>query len=208
MSKLVVTNNVTLDGVMQAPGAPDEDPRGGFPYGGWAAPYMDEVMGREMGQRMAQGGRLLFGRRTYEQFYAYWPTARQPNPFTDVLNNAQKYVASTTLTQPLPWQNSTLLKDDVADAVAQLKEESDTDIGILGSGVLIQSLIRHDLIDEYVLLIYPLVLGTGRHLFTEGSAFPLRLVSSVTTTAGVVIATYQPDRSRETAGGSLDRGLR
>lgn len=208
MSKLVVTNNVTLDGVMQAPGAPDEDPRGGFPYGGWAAPYMDEVMGREMGKRMAQGGRLLFGRRTYEQFYAYWPTARQPNPFTDVLNNAQKYVASTTLTQPLPWQNSTLLKDDVADAVAQLKEESDTDIGILGSGVLIQSLIRHDLIDEYVLLIYPLVLGTGRHLFTEGSAFPLRLVSSVTTTAGVVIATYQPDRSRETAGGSLDRGLR
>jgi dihydrofolate reductase len=202
MSKLVVTNNITLDGVMQAPGAPDEDPRGGFPYGGWAAPYMDEVMGREMGKRMARGGRLLFGRRTYEQFYSYWPTAPQPNPFTDVLNNTQKYVASTTLTEPLPWQNSTLLRGDVADAVARLKEESDTDIGILGSGVLIESLIRHDLIDEYVLLIYPLVLGIGRRLFPPGSGFPLRLVSSVTTTTGVVIATYQPDKDRDIAGRS------
>ncbi|HLJ79849.1 MAG TPA: dihydrofolate reductase family protein [Ktedonobacterales bacterium] len=193
MGKIVVTNNVTLDGVMQAPARPDEDTRGGFTHGGWALPYNDPVMGRIMGEEMARhsGGALLLGRRTYEDFYAVWPN-RADNPFTPVLNNAQKYVASTTLKEPLPWQNSTLLTGDVAEAVARLKEQSDEDLGILGSGELIQSLMRANLIDEWVLLIHPLVLGSGRRLFREGGPqTTLRLASSVTTTTGVIIATYQ-----------------
>ncbi len=199
MGKIVVINNVTLDGVMQAPGRPDEDTRDGFTHGGWAIPYNDEVMGREMGRMMAestaQSGSLLFGRRTYEDFYSVWPN-RTDNPFTPVLNNTQKYVASTTLKEPLPWQNSTLLKGDIPDTVARLKEQSGKDIGILGSGELIQSLMRHNLIDQFVLLIYPLVLGSGRRLFTDGGAFAaLRLTNTVTTTTGVVIATYQPTES-------------
>jgi dihydrofolate reductase len=190
MGKIVVTNSLTLDGVMQAPGRPDEDT-----HGGWALPYNDAVMGRVMGERMARGsaggGALLFGRRTYEDLYAVWPN-RTDNPFTDVLNNTQKYVASTTLQEPLPWQNSTLLKGDVAEAVARLKEQSDKDLGILGSGELIQSLLRHNLIDEFVLLIHPLVLGSGRRLFSDGGApATLRLINSVPTTTGVIIATYQ-----------------
>ena len=191
MSKVIVVNNVTLDGVMQAPGRPDEDPRGGFTHGGWALPYNDAVMGRAMGEGMATSGALLLGRRTYEDFYAVWPN-RTDNPFTEVLNNAQKYVASTTLTEPLPWQNSTLLKGDVAGAVADLKQQPGADIVILGSGELIQSLMRHNLIDQFTLLIHPLVLGSGRRLFADGGAFAtLRLANTVTTTTGVVIATYQ-----------------
>jgi dihydrofolate reductase len=195
MSKIVVVNNVTLDGVMQAPGRPDEDTRNGFTHGGWALPYNDEVMGRAMGDGMAQSGSLLFGRRTYEDFYAVWPN-RTDNPFTEVLNNAQKYVASTTLKEPLPWSNSTLLQGDATEAVARLKEQPGKDIVILGSGELIQSLMRRNLIDEFTLLIHPLVLGSGRHLFTDGGAFAaLRLANTVTTTTGVVIATYQPTES-------------
>jgi dihydrofolate reductase len=195
MAKLVVINNLTLDGVMQAPGRPDEDLRDGFEHGGWAVPYNDEVMGRVMGERMARGGPLLLGRRTYEDFAAFWPKQKD-NPYTGVLNNVQKYVASTTLTEPLPWSNSTLLKGDAAEAVAKLKDESGKDIGVLGSGELIQSLMRHDLVDEYVLLIHPLLVGSGRRLFPDGGPFAtLRLVDSVTTTTGVLIATYQPDRT-------------
>ncbi|HKB49231.1 MAG TPA: dihydrofolate reductase family protein, partial [Ktedonobacterales bacterium] len=137
MSKVVVTNNVTLDGVMQAPARPDEDTRGGFTHGGWALPYNDAVMASVMAERMAEGmskgGALLLGRRTYEDFYAVWPK-RTDNPYTEVLNNSQKYVASTTLREPLPWRNSTLLKGDAAEAVARLKEQSAKDLGILGSG--------------------------------------------------------------------------
>jgi dihydrofolate reductase len=194
MSRVVVINHVTLDGVMQAPGGPDEDPRGGFQHGGWAVPNNDEVMGRVMAEGMAEGGPLLLGRRTYENFYAFWPK-QQDNPFTEVLNNAQKYVASTTLQEPLPWQHSTLLKGDAAAAVAELKEQPGKDIGILGSGVLIQSLMRRDLIDEYLLMIHPLILGSGRRLFPDGSPYAaLRLVDSLTTTTGVVIATYRPEQ--------------
>jgi dihydrofolate reductase len=191
MSKVVVNNNVTLDGVMQAPGRPDEDPRGGFDHGGWALPYSDEVMAGVMGERMAQGGALLLGRRIYEDFYGFWPH-QDDNPFTEVLNDVQKYVASTTLTEPLPWSNSTLLEGDAARAVAKLKEQPGKDLVILGSGELVKSLIRRDLIDEYVLLIHPLVLGSGRRLFPDGAFAALRLVDSVATTTGVLIATYQP----------------
>jgi dihydrofolate reductase len=190
MRKVSVTNNVSLDGVMQAPGRFDEDPRGGFGRGGWAVPYNDEVMGRVMGEGMANTGALLLGRRTYEDFAGYWPR-QTDNPFTDVLDNTQKYVASTTLTEPLPWKNSTLLQGDAAEALAGLKEQPGPDIAILGSGELIQSLRSRHLIDEYVLLIHPLILGTGRRLFPDGPESGLRLRNSVTTTTGVVIATYQ-----------------
>ncbi len=193
MGRLVVLNSVTLDGVMQAPARPDEDVRGGFTHGGWAAPYNDPVMARIMGEGMAQsaGGSMLFGRRTYMDLYAVWPN-RTDNPFTPVLNAVQKYVASTTLEEPLPWVNSTLLKGDVAEAVARLKEQSEKDIMILGSGELTESLMRHNLIDEFTLLIHPLVLGTGRRLFPDGGApATFRLVKAVPTTTGVIIATYQ-----------------
>ena len=192
MSRIVVYNSVTLDGVMQAPGRPDEDRRGGFDHGGWATTYADPVMGSAAGESMATSGGLLFGRRTYQDFYAVWPN-RKDNPFTDVLNNTQKYVASTTLKEPLQWMNSTLLKGDAADAVAGLREQPGKDLVILGSGVLIHALMRRNLVDEFVLLVHPLILGSGRRLFTADVSFSsLRLVDSKTTTTGVVIATYQP----------------
>ena len=191
MSEVVVINHLTLDGVMQAPGRPDEDPRGGFKHGGWAVPDNDAVMGKVMGEGMAQSGALLFGRRTYDDFYRFWPNQKD-NPFSEVLNATQKYVASTTLKEPLPWNNSTLLKGDAAQAVAKVKEQPGKDIGVLGSGELVQSLMRHNLVDKYVLMIHPLILGSGNRLFSNGSPFAtLRLVDSVTTTMGVVIATYR-----------------
>jgi dihydrofolate reductase len=191
MSNVVVFTNLTLDGVMQAPGRPDEDRRGGFEHGGWATPYADQVIASVAGEGMANTGGLLLGRRTYEDFYSFWPH-QTDNPFTPVLDNTQKYVASTTLEEPLPWSNSTLLKGDAADAVARLKEQHDKDFVILGSGELVQSLMRRNLVDEYVLLIHPLVLGSGRRLFPDdGSVADLRLVDTKTTTTGVVIATYR-----------------
>lgn len=193
MRKITVFNSLTLDGVMQAPGRPDEDRRGGFDHGGWAVPYADPVMASVAAEGMGAGGALLFGRRTYEDFASVWPKMPQPNPFTEVLDNSQKYVASRTLKAPLPWQNSTLLDGDAAEAVARLRQEPGDGLVILGSGELIQSLMRHDLIDEYVLQIHPLILGTGRHLFADGGALAaLKLVETKTTTTGVVIATYRP----------------
>jgi len=187
MSKVVVFTNLTLDGVMQAPGRPDEDRRGGFEHGGWATPYAAMA---QAGESMANTSALLLGRRTYEDFYTVWPN-RTDNPYTAVLNNMQKYVASTTLSEPLSWINSTLLKGDAAEAVARLKEEPGKDLLVMGSGELVQSLMRRNLVDSYVLLIHPLVLGSGRRLFTDGGAFAaLRLVATSTTTTGVVIATY------------------
>jgi dihydrofolate reductase len=196
MGNIVVINHITLDGVMQAPARADEDTRGGFQHGGWAVPNNDAVTAAEMGQRMAGTAALLFGRRTYEDFYKVWPN-RSDNPFTPALNAAQKYVASTTLTEPLPWVNSTLLKGDAADAVAQLRAQPGKDLVILGSGALIQSLMRRNLIDRFVLTIHPLVLGSGRRLFTDDGPFAeLRLVDSKSTPKGVVIAVYEPRTSR------------
>jgi dihydrofolate reductase len=197
MSKVVVFTSLTLDGVTQAPGRPDEDRRGGFEHGGWATPYADPVLGKEARESMAHPGALLFGRRTYEDFYAYWPN-RADNPFTAMLNNTQKYVASTTLKEPLPWRNSTLLPGDAAEAITRLKEQPGNDLVILGSLELVRSLIRRNLVDEYVLLIHPLLLGSGRRLFPDnGRVAALRLVGTKTTTTGVVIATYQPAETIE-----------
>jgi dihydrofolate reductase len=192
MRKVLVLNNVTLDGVMQAPGRPDEDRRGGFKHGGWAIPYNDAVMGKVMAKGMAQGGSLLLGRRTYEDFFKVWPK-RTDNPFTEVLNNVQKYVASRTLREPLPWKNSTLLKGDAANAVAKLKTQRGKDLVVLGSGLLVESLMKRNLVDEFMLLIHPLVLGSGRHLFSNGGSLAaLQLVDTTMTTTGVMIATYRP----------------
>jgi dihydrofolate reductase len=192
MSKLIAFTSLTLDGVMQAPGRPDEDTRGGFQHGGWAIPYADSVLGKVSGESMASTGALVFGRRTYEDFYAVWPS-RTDNPFTEVLNSTQKYVASTTLKDPLPWSNSTLLKGDAGDAVVQLKAQQAKDLVVLGSGALLHSLMRRNLVDRFVLLIHPLLLGSGLRLFADGGPFaPLHLVDSKTTTTGVIVATYQP----------------
>jgi dihydrofolate reductase len=192
MRKVVVFNSVTLDGVMQAPGRPDEDPRGGFEHGGWAVPYNDEVMAEAVAEGMADPGPLLLGRRTYGDFFSFWPH-QTGNPFTEVLDNALKYVASSSLAEPLGWRNSELLAGDAADAVARLKQQPGQDLTVLGSGELIQSLRRRDLIDEYLLLIHPLVLGSGRRLFPDGGPpATLRLVDAKPTTTGVLIATYRP----------------
>ena len=188
MSKVIVFTNLTLDGVMQAPGRPDEDRRGGFEYGGWAAPYAAMT---QAGDSIGTIGALLLGRRTYEDFYAVWPKQKE-SPFSAMLDNMQKYVASTTLSEPLPWINSTLLKGDATETVTRLKQESGTDLVIMGSGELVQSLMRASLVDTYVLLIHPLVLGSGRRLFPDGGvAATLRLVDVKTTPTGVVVATYQ-----------------
>ena len=197
MRKLVAVESLTLDGVMQAPGRPDEDTRGGFEHGGWAVPYADQAMGRAMAERMAQRGSIVLGRRTYEDFAGYWPK-QEDNPYTETLNRAQKYVASTTLSEPLPWENSTLLEGDAVDELAALKEADGGNLTVIGSGELVRSLITRGLIDEYLLLIHPLVLGSGERLFPHGAFARLELVDSLTTTTGVVIATYRP---AQTAGG-------
>ena len=198
--RVVVFMSVTLDGVIQAPARPDEDVRGGFEHGGWAVPYADEFMGKVAGEGMAKPGSLLLGRRTYEDFFTVWPN-RTDNPYTEVLNSRTKYVASRTLEEPLPWKNSTLLKGDAADTVARLKKQPGGDLTVIGSGKLVQSLMPSNLIDEYILLIHPLVLGSGRRLFSDGGpCATLRLIDTKTTTTGVIIVTYQP---AEPAAGQL-----
>jgi len=189
--RIIVFMSVTLDGVLQAPGRPDEDGRGGFRHGGWAIPYADSVMGQFAGESMGKSGSLLLGRRTYEDFFKVWPN-RTDNPYTQVLNNTRKYVVSRTLEEPLPWQNSTLLKGEAAETVARLKRQPGKDLVVLGSGQLVQTLMQSGLVDEYVLMIHPLVLGSGHHLFNEGWSITLRLVDSRTTTTGVLLATYRP----------------
>ena len=197
MGRIVVMNHVTLDGVMQGPGRADEDTRGGFTQGGWGSRSVtpDDATGKTMGERMAAGGGLagwLFGRRTYEDLLATWNA--RGGPFKDALNNTPKYVASTTASEPLPWPNSTLLRGDPVDAVRALKAQAGGVLAIMGSGVLIGSLMAAGLIDEYLLMTHPLVLGTGRRLFPAGVCVSLRLTGSVTTAAGVVVATYEPAR--------------
>jgi dihydrofolate reductase len=200
LRKIIVVNHVTLDGVMQGPGRPDEDRRGGFEHGGWAFANFDPVMNAAMAEGMARGGDLLFGRRTYEDFAGFWPHQKD-NPFTQVLDQAQKYVASTQLRKPLPWINSTLLEGDVAQAVGRLKNEEGNDLVILGSGELIKSLMPHGLIDEYLLMIHPLLFGKGRRLFTDGGpSITLQLLDAKATTKGVIIATYKSAMSREGPG--------
>ncbi|OZM72006.1 deaminase [Amycolatopsis antarctica] len=187
MRKIVVTENISLDGVMQAPAMPDEDLRDGFPHGGWANRYFDQVMADYMTADADQEGCLLLGRRTYEGMAANWPHMPADNPFTQWINAMPKFVASGTLTGPLDW-NATLLDGDLGEAVRELKAGEGPDLTVLGSGVLVRSLREHGLIDEYLLSIHPLLLGTGVRLFPDGAAADLELVDSVTTTTGVLIA--------------------
>jgi dihydrofolate reductase len=190
--RIVVINHLTLDGVMQAPGRRDEDTRGGFSHGGWAIPGNDEVMGHALAQRMGKpDGGLLLGRRSYEDMLASWNA--QGGPYKAALNSAPKYVASKSSATSLDWPNSTLLSGDIPAAVAGLKQNATGDLVIMGSGQLIRSLLSHRLIDEYLLIIHPLVLGTGQRLFDRlDRPTKLRLVASTPTTTGVILATYQP----------------
>jgi dihydrofolate reductase len=196
MGNVIVMNGLSLDGVMQAPGRPDEDTRGGFEHGGWAAPYGDEAMVAEWGRRLAKltGGQheWLFGRWTYEQLLAHWN--KQGGLFKDPLNNIPKYVASSNPKTTLEWPNSTLLHGDVPAAVRDLKQGSAANLVIMGSGALIASLMAADLIDDYLISIAPIVLGTGRRMFTDGVHTSLQLTDSTTTSKGVIIATYKTIR--------------
>ncbi|MBV9197957.1 MAG: dihydrofolate reductase [Solirubrobacterales bacterium] len=188
MGKVIVMNWVSLDGVMQGPGRPDEDTRDGFEHGGWGIAYGDEATVAKMGERMGGDRAFLFGRHTYEQLLASWNA--RGGPFKDALNQARKYVASSNPATRLEWPHSTLLHGDVPAAVADLKETADTNLVIMGSGVLIGSLMAADVIDEYLLMIAPVVLGTGRRLLAGGTRASLRLLDSSTTSKGVLIATY------------------
>lgn len=192
MGEIIAVVSLTLDGVMQAPGRTDEDTRDGFRYGGWAHRYGDAVQARVMGEHMAaHRGALLFGRRTYQDFYGFWPH-QQDNPFTEVLDKTEKFVASRTLSEPLPWQNSTLLDGDAVTAVRRLQaERPELNLVVLGSGGLLRSLMGAGMIDEYLLQVHPLVVGRGRRLFDGIDVGELRLVDSIATTTGVIIATYR-----------------
>ncbi|MGZ4184659.1 MAG: dihydrofolate reductase family protein [Solirubrobacteraceae bacterium] len=193
MAKILVVNHVTLDGVMQAPARPDEDTRDGFAHGGWAMARNDELMAAKIGERMSGDRAFLFGRRTYEDFYAVWPN-RAGNPFSEALTNTTKYVASRSIVEPLPWENSILLSGDAAEHVAELKRERDGTLTMFGSGELIGALMAADLLDEYLLMIHPIVLGSGRRLFGAGRSTDLELVDCVTSNTGVVIAAYRRAR--------------
>ena len=194
MTRIVAFESLTLDGVMQAPGRPDEDRRGGFTHGGWAVPYADPEIGKAAQDSMSKTGGLLLGRRTYEDFHAFWPKQKD-NPFTEVLNKSLKYVASTKLKEPLPWKNSKLLSGDASKAVAKLKKGSGKDLVILGSGELVRGLMKDGLVDEFILLVHPLVLGSGRRLFADDGTFStLELVDTKTSKSGVMIGTYRPGK--------------
>ena len=191
--RLTLHTFLTLDGVMQAPGGPDEDPDGGFPHGGWSFPYGDEDFGAAIAGWFANASAFLLGRQTYEIFSGYWPRVTDPdNPVASKLNALPKYVASTTLTSA-DWHNSSLLGSDIPAEVAKLKQQPGDELQVHGSGALAHTLIEHDLIDEYRLLIFPVHLGSGKKLFRDGAAAAaLRLTGATTTSTGVIIATYQP----------------
>ena len=189
MRKLKVTTFVTLDGVMQAPGGPDEDRSGGFTHGGWSVGYWDDQMGKVMGEFMGRPFELLLGRKTYEIFAAYWPHSTDPG--ADALNSARKHVASRTL-RSVDWNNSTLIKGDVATYVSELKKQSGPEIQVHGSGDLLQTLLKNDLVDELHVWTFPVVLGSGKRLFADGAVPAGLKVDAVTTsTTGVVLATYE-----------------
>lgn len=195
MRKVIVSTFLTLDGVMQAPGATDEDRAGGFEHGGWQMPYFDEAAGSAIFEGMASSDGFLMGRKTYEIMAPFWPSQPSNDPAAAQMNNLVKYVVSTTLEEPLEWSNSTLLKGDVATEVPKLKQEAGKDLQVIGSGELAHSLMQHDLVDEYRLMVHPVVLGTGKRLFKEGGTkIPLRLIDSKTSGTGVLILTYQPAR--------------
>jgi dihydrofolate reductase len=196
MRKVIVQDWMTLDGVVQAPGAPDEDTRDGFRHGGWSLPYFDDVAMKWTLGSISEAGGFLLGRRTYEVFAAHWPNASEDErPLSEPLNKTPKHVASTTLSEPLEWENSSLIRGDVAEAVAALKEQDGNDLVVIGSTELVRTLAEHDLIDEYRVMIDPLFVGGGRRLLgDDGVLRRLRLVKSEVTGTGAILATYVPDK--------------
>jgi dihydrofolate reductase len=194
MRKVIVNEFMALDGVVQAPGAADEDTSGGFEHGGWHLRYFDDMSQKWVVGNLTEAGGFLFGRRTYEIFAAYWPTApEEEQVVAEPLNTRPKYVASTTLTEPLEWQNATVLQGDVAEAVSALKQEDGDDLHVIGSTELVQTLIEHDLVDEFRVMIDPLVVGGGKRIFRDDGALrPLRLVDNQVTTTGAILAIYAP----------------
>jgi dihydrofolate reductase len=198
MRKLVVGTFLSLDGVMQGPGAPDEDRDGGFERGGWTVPYFDDELGRIMADLVGQSGALLLGRKTYDIFAASWPLVGDDDPIAAKLNRVPKYVASRT-PRTLEWNNSTLLSGDVAEQVAELKQEDGGDIHVSGSGGLVQTLLRHDLVDEFRLLVFPVLVGEGKRLFADGTIpRSLELVDGTTTGTGVMVCGYRRKGALET----------
>lgn len=191
MAKLVVGTFVTLDGVMQGPGGPDEDRSGGFEHGGWLVPYFDGMMTHLIGEWTEAAEGLLLGRKTYEIFAAHWPYVTGDDPIAAKLNSVRKYVVSRTLTG-VDWSNSRLLRGDVGEEVARLKRETSGELQVTGSGALVQTLLRHGLVDEYRLWVFPVLLGTGKRLFAEG-AIPaaLKLLDTKVSSTGVAIHTYR-----------------
>lgn len=194
MRKLIVLTFITLDGVMQAPGGPEEDTTGGFKYGGWIAGYWDDTLNNVMGEQMAEPFDLLLGRKTYEIFAAFWPYVKSDKPDYQIagkFNSAQKYVASRTLKE-LDWNNSRLIKGDTVQEIRKLKEQSGPELQVYGSGNLIQTLLKNDMVDEFRLKIFPITLGTGKRLFADGTIpAGLKLIDSRTSTTGVIVATYE-----------------
>jgi dihydrofolate reductase len=198
MRKLIVNTFVTLDGVMQAPGGPEEDSDGGFTSGGWSVNYWDDMMSQIMGESMAKPFDLLLGRKTYEIFASYWPFAKD-EPGADQLNNAKKYVASKTLNK-VDWNNSTLLKGDVVQELRKLKAQDGPELQVHGSSNFIQTLLKHNLIDEFRIWIFPVVIGNGKRLFDQGTTpTGLKLIESKIASTGVILAIYEP-------GGELKTG--
>ena len=194
MSKIVVNTNVTLDGVMQGPAGPDEDPRGGFEHGGWATPYFDRVMAEQAGQGIAQGGAFLFGRRTYELFAGSWGSIDQmrAHPIGVALNETPKYVASNTLTEPR-WEHTTVLRGDLAEAITGLKAKPGGELQVHGSGALTRWLLDNHLVDEINLLVCPVVVGQGTRLFPDaGLDMALDLVDSRAYPKGITLQVYRP----------------
>jgi dihydrofolate reductase len=206
MRKLVVGTFLSLDGVMQAPGGPDEDREGGFEHGGWSAGYWDDVMGPIIDEFTNRADGLLLGRKTYEIFAAHWPRVTdEDDPVASKLNSVPKYVASRTL-DTVEWNNSTLLKGEIAEEVAKLKDQPGTEIQVTGSWQLIQTLMKHDLVDEYRLWIFPLLLGTGKRLFADGTIpAGLKLVDTKLSTTGVAIHVYERSGEIEYGSFALDQ---
>ena len=192
MRKLIVQEWMTLDGVVQAPGMKDEDTSGGFEHGGWSLPYFEDTSMKWVVDNLNEAGGFVLGRRTYELFAGHWPTASEEEQLmAQPLNSKPKFVATKTLTAPLDWENSTVLHGDVAKAVAALKEEDGGDLLVIGSAELVNTLVDHDLVDEYRVMIDPLVVGGGKRLFPEdGALSELKLLDSKATETGAILATY------------------
>lgn len=194
MRKIVATTFISIDGVMQAPGGPTEDPSGGFQFGGWQAPHFDEALGVALGEVFSKPFDLLLGRKTYDIFAAYWPFVGKDDPLGPIFDRITKYVATRTPDRTLGWQNSQTLGTDIVATLNKVKQSDGPDMLVQGSSDLIQTLLANDLIDDFTLVVIPVVLGKGKRLFGDGAQpVGMQLVSSQTTPAGVIVVKYRPD---------------